>query len=89
MRLFSSFLPSFLATAFPTDFPCIFEFWFAYDVGDSLLDSDQVTFSQSSMIWMDGWMMRERDVGRWMDKGNRYRYSARDSDREREGAERG
>ena len=50
MRLFSSFLPSFLATAFPTDFPCIFEFWFAYDVGDTLLDSDQVTFSQSPMI---------------------------------------
>jgi hypothetical protein len=41
---------------------------------------------------MDGWMDDERErrnVGRWMDKGNRYRYSASDSDREREGAERG
>lgn len=43
MRMFHSFLPSFLATSLPTDFPCTFEFWLAYDRGDPLLDSPQVT----------------------------------------------
>ena len=47
MRIFHSFLPSFLATSFPTDFPCTFEFWLAYDLGDPLLDSPQVTLSPS------------------------------------------
>lgn len=42
MRIFSSFLPSFIATAFPTDIPCTFEFWFAYDAGDLLLDTPKV-----------------------------------------------
>ena len=39
MRIFHSFLPSFLDTALPTTFPCVFEFWLAYDAGDALLDS--------------------------------------------------
>jgi hypothetical protein len=42
MRLFHSFLPSFMQTSFPTTFPCTFEFWFAYDVGDPLLDVPEV-----------------------------------------------
>ena len=39
MRIFHSFLPSFLDTALPTTFPCVFEFYLAYDAGDALLDS--------------------------------------------------
>ena len=44
LRFFSSFLPSFLSTAQQprnsTDrFPCTFEFWIGYDLGDPVLDT--------------------------------------------------
>jgi len=42
MRIFKAFLPSFISTAFPTDFPCSFEFYLAYDVGDAILDTPEV-----------------------------------------------
>ena len=42
MRIFKAFLPSFISTAFPTDFPCSFEFYLAYDVGDAILDTAEV-----------------------------------------------